>query len=199
MIKLIKKIYNLFCCHSTKKSVVKNQIRQQIKELKNQIPNTQKQNEAEVIFRKIESISQFQSAKTILIYWSTPDELATHDFVEKWSDKKEILLPVVVGKEIEMKRYAPKQKMKQGSFGIFEPDTSQKYTGIIDLVIVPGIAFDLKKNRLGRGKGYYDRFFNQIKAEKWGIGFDCQLFPSIPINKDDVKMDKIITSNSIID
>jgi 5-formyltetrahydrofolate cyclo-ligase len=69
----------------------------------------------------------------------------------------------------------------------------------IDLVIAPGIAFDKNKSRLGRGKGYYDRFFINKRIVKIGVGFDFQLLESIPVNQFDIKMDKIITPSFSIE
>jgi len=171
----------------------KNVIRSQITELRKQLSEDQKAQASDSVFKKIESLPEFKSAKTILMYWSTTDELPTHKFVEKWSAEKVILLPSVVGDDIVIKKYSPKENLKRGNLGIYEPEADGLYTGKIDLTIVPGVAFDLKMNRLGRGKGYYDRFFNDIKTQKWGVGFDFQVVPSLPTNTDDKPMNKVIS------
>lgn len=199
MNKLISTLLSPFQNNSTKIITEKNILRQKVRELKSQITEVQKQKDADSVFNKIESLLEFKKAKTILIYWSSSDELPTHAIVEKWSCEKKILLPSVQGDDITIKRYDIKQKMTKGILGIWEPEISENYNGKIDLVIVPGVTFDLKKNRLGRGKGYYDRFLKHTKAPKWGIGFDCQLISSIPTNKQDVRMDKIITPTQIIE
>ena len=66
----------------------------------------------------------------------------------------------------------------------------------LDLVFVPGLAFDLKNHRLGRGKGYYDRFLKTLPAhvKRWGLTFDFQLFNSIPVDGSDAPVDKVITN-----
>lgn len=199
MTQLFAKIMGIFSKESTIVLSEKNQIRQQIQELKLQITEFQKQKEADIVFNQIEKLPEFQNAKTILLYWATRHELPTPAIIKKWSCEKEILLPVVSGDNIIIKRYLSENKMEQGNLGIWEPHTKKTYNGSIDLVIVPGVAFDKNKNRLGRGKGYYDRFLKHIKAEKWGVGFDFQLLSSIPANSADVKMDKIITPNEIIE
>lgn len=179
--------------------VNKNKIRLQIRELKNQLSEDQKVQAADSVFKKIESLSEFKLAKTILMYWSTKDELPTHKFVEKWSAEKEILLPSVVDDDIVIKKYSPKENLKRGNLGIYEPETDGLYVGKIDLAIVPGVAFDLKRNRLGRGKGYYDRFFNDVETQKWGVGFDFQVLASVPANNDDKPMNKVISPTKIIE
>jgi 5-formyltetrahydrofolate cyclo-ligase len=178
--------------------VNKNKIRLQIRELKIQLSEVQKVQAADSVFKKIESLPEFKSAKTILMYWSTTDELPTHKFVEKWSAEKEILLPSVVGDDIVLKKYSAKENLKRGNLGIYEPETDGQYTGKIDITIVPGVAFDLKMNRLGRGKGYYDRFFNDIETQKWGVCFDFQVVPSVPTNANDKPMNKVISPTKTI-
>jgi len=81
--------------------------------------------------------------------------------------------------------------------GISEPDLDKIFEGKIDLVIVPGIAFDWQKNRLGRGKGYYDRFFETNQLLKIGVCFDFQLIETVPNSEHDICMDIIITPSGI--
>ena len=177
----------------------KKQVRQQIRALKLKISENQKQQEAKVIFSKIETLPEFQAAKSVLLYWSTPDELPTREIVEKWSLAKQVILPTVNGDDLILKQYHPNEKMKQGLLGIWEPDSVENFVGKVDLVIVPGIAFDRKMNRLGRGKGYYDRFFKNNNPIKIGVGFDFQLLNVIPSTEMDIKMDKIVTASYVID
>ena len=173
------------------------ELRKEIKSLKQVFTETQNLAEADIIFHKIETLPEFQNAETILMYWSLPDELPTHRFVEKWSGSKQILLPAIEGDEMLIKKYSSTTQMKQGLLGILEPDWDEIFEGKIDLVIVPGIAFDPQKNRLGRGKGFYDRFFEKNVVLKIGVCFDFQLLESIPHSKHDIKMDIIVTPDGI--
>lgn len=128
------------------------------------------------------------------MYYSLKDEVQTHDFIDNWSNQKIILLPVVIKDDIELRLYTGKEHLAEGAFHIGEP-IGEAYTSYdsIDLVIVPGVAFDENGNRLGRGKGYYDRLLPHIKATKIGICFPFQLLKKIPTEPFDKKMDKIIT------
>lgn len=177
----------------------KTKIRLRIKELKRGKSDIQKREEATSVFDKIVSTPEFKKAKSVLVYWSSPDELPTQDFITAWKDEKCILLPIVVGEKMEIKRFSTIEKMKKGYMGIWEPFSTESYCGEPDLILVPGIAFDLKKNRLGRGKGYYDRYFAQSNAQKWGIGFDFQLLKSVPYNEMDVPLDRIFTPSQTIE
>lgn len=176
----------------------KKEIRKQIKVFKSGISQQQMQDEANLVFEKIESLAEFKKSTTIFLYWSLEDELPTHRFIEKWSACKQIILPSVSGKDMILKKYSETKDLITGKLGISEPAINTDYEGNIDLVIVPGIAFDKSKNRLGRGKGFYDRYFNHNKLYKIGICFDFQLLNTIPTTSQDVKMDKIITASIII-
>ena len=173
-------------------------IREKIKKKKQQLTDKEKEIEAANVFEKIEALPEFINAHNIMIYWSMPDELPTHDFIIRWSKKKTMLLPVVKGEDMLIKPFSTKEELKQGSLGIWEPDTQKEYLNSIDLVIVPGVAFDRDKSRLGRGKGYYDRYFINKRIVKIGVCFDFQLLESIPEDSFDIKMDKVITSSILI-
>ena len=174
-------------------------IRERIKKKKQQLTDKEKEIEAANVFEKIEALPEFINAHNIMIYWSMPDELPTHNFIIRWSKKKTMLLPVVKGEDMLIKPFSTKEELKQGSLGIWEPDTQKEYLNSIDLVIVPGVAFDRNKSRLGRGKGYYDRYFINKRIVKIGVCFDFQLLESIPIDSFDIKMDKVVTNSILIE
>lgn len=146
------------------------------------------------VLTRLEADPLFARATTVLMYYSLKDEVQTHDFVEKWFQKKKILLPVVTGDDLVLRTYTGKCNLAEGAFHIDEP-TGDIFTdyNTIDLAIVPGVAFDADGNRLGRGKGYYDRLLPRIKATKIGICFPFQLLKEIPTEPFDKKMDKIIS------
>lgn len=135
-------------------------------------------------------------AETVLLYHSLPDEVNTHEFIQKLCKNKSVILPVVVGDILELRRYTSENDLQMGSFNILEP-CGEPFTDYdkIDLVIVPGVAFDRRGNRLGRGKGYYDKLLPNIKAYKMGICFPFQYFSEvvIPIEDTDIPMNKVLT------
>ena len=148
---------------------------------------------------KLEAHPAFVRAKTVLLYYSLPGEVQTHNFVERWKDKKQIILPVVIGPtELELRRYTGKQDLVKGAYGIEEP-AGETFAAFqeIDLAIIPGVGFDSHGNRLGRGKGYYDRLLPKIKAPKIGICFKFQLVDTIPTDRFDYPMDEIVTEESV--
>lgn len=167
-------------------------LRRYIAEKKRNYPQEILSEYSSLLLNKLEKHPAFIQAETILLYYSLPDEVQTHDFVEKWSWNKNITLPVVKGEELELRRYTGKQDLQKGSYGIEEPQ-GELFTDYekIDLAIIPGVAFDRQGNRLGRGKGYYDRLLKQLKAYKIGICFDFQICEQIPTEEFDKPMDEI--------
>lgn len=144
--------------------------------------------------RALEELQVFKNATTILLYHSLPDEVDTHDFISKWSPFKRILLPTVKRDELELRVYKDVQDLQTGSYGIQEStgDVFSDYNEI-DCVLVPGMAFDREGDRLGRGKGYYDRLLSRLPAIKIGICFPFQLVEQVPTDECDIRMDMVIT------
>lgn len=176
----------------------KAKIRRRIRNKKNILSDMEKAQSSSSVFEKIESLPEFIAAKSILLYWSLPDELPTHSFIVKWCKQKQMLLPMVKGDKMMIKPFTSTDELRKSDMGIWEPEAQKEYLKQIDLVIAPGIAFDKNKNRLGRGKGYYDKYFNGKKIIKIGVCYDFQLLENIPVEPFDVKMDKIITPNYTI-
>ena len=174
----------------------KNELRKRVKELKRNYSKAQKLEKSELIFTQVENNPFFINTSIIMIYWAMDDEVQTKDFILKWAEKKQFILPSVKGDELELKRFDGLNSLKAGeSFGILEP-MGEKIDEIssIDLIIVPGVAFDKENNRMGRGKGYYDKLLNETVAYKLGVCFDFQYFDSVPTDELDVAMDCVIFS-----
>lgn len=172
----------------------KNELRRLIRTRKSHFAIEELRQKSALIFTQIEKKSYFLDAQTIFAYWSMDGEVNTHDFILKWAKKKQFILPVVRGNELELRFFDGIQSLKQGSsFGIMEPTGKivNDLTGI-DLIIVPGIAFDKAGNRLGRGKAYYDKTLSNCNALKLGVCFDFQLIENIPIEPHDIIMNEVI-------
>lgn len=176
----------------------KNEIRRKIRSLRLMLDEHDKMQAAAEVFSRLESTAAFQLAERILMYHSLPDELNTHQFLSKWNGRKRFYLPRVNGADLEILPYE-ETRLELGSFHIEEP-TGDDITdpGEIELVIVPATAYDRKGNRLGRGKGFYDRLLKTTSATKIGVGYEFQLIDEVPSEPHDVAMDIIITQHSTI-
>lgn len=172
----------------------KKELRRQVALLKTRHSSSATRQSAEIL-AALEAHPAFRAATTVLLYHSLKDEVDTHEFIRKWSREKRILLPVVVGDDLELRLYTGPEDLKPGAYGIEEP-TGELFTDYadIDFIAVPGVAFDRNGNRLGRGKGYYDRLLPRIpSAYKAGICFPFQLVEEVPAEPFDIRMDEIIT------
>lgn len=138
---------------------------------------------------------EFAVAKTVMLYWAMADEVQTSEFVIKWAGSKRVILPCVNGNDLDLRVFRGLEDLIAGeNFGIPEP-SGELFTAYeeIDLILVPGVAFDVDNNRMGRGKAYYDKLLSSLKAFKLGVCFDFQLLESVPTDEHDIKMDRIIS------
>lgn len=175
----------------------KAELRKQVKTRVKAMTEEEKKAESERVVEQLEHIQQFMDAKTILLFHSLPDEICTHELIDKYASKKRILLPVIDGEKWYIREY--KGDLKTGEYNIQEP-TGMNFHDYdsIDLVVVPGVCFDKDFGRVGRGKGYYDRMLKEIKGYKIGICFDCQLLGKVPTEQHDIKMDMVLTASNMV-
>lgn len=183
-------------------------IRELKKQLRSEVAQHKKQYSAQALtafslsaLQSLQHLEDFKSAQTICLYHALPDEINTHQVIEKYYKSKNIILPVVVGDDLLLKPYKGIEHVTSGPFGIIEPAHYIEPISpeTIELIIIPGVAFDRTGNRLGRGRGFYDRLLKTIKAQRIGICFDFQLYESIPTEPFDVRMNKIITDREVLE
>ena len=176
----------------------KEDIRSHVKARKAMLTDAERRLAADSVFAVLENSVAFMMADNILLYHSLPDELSTHAFIEKWHDRKHFFLPRVNGVNLDILPYN-RSTLSLGAFHIEEPE-GDDVTDIseIELIVVPGIAYDRHGNRVGRGKGYYDRLLASTRATKIGVGYDFQLVDEIDAEPHDVVMDLILTEHEII-
>lgn len=174
----------------------KTDLRQLIRERKRTASVISKTEESLRLCRQVMEHSEVKKAKTLLLYASLPDEVDTTTLLQALAEAgKTVLLPVVVNDtDLELRRYTGKNTLHDGAWHIPEPEglVFADYHKI-DVAIVPGIAFDTQGNRLGRGKGYYDRLLAKIPhCYKIGLCFNFQKVDRIPTGPWDIKMDEIL-------
>lgn len=175
----------------------KTSLRDYVRMQKKLLPTQVRQEEERVVWRAVEALPVFTEALHILLYHSLPDELSTRMLFDRWhSMGKKLYLPVVVGDDLVIHPYTP-DAMRKGAYGIYEPQGDNVDVNTIDLVVVPGMAFDASGNRLGRGKGYYDRLLSHTHAVKVGVCYRCQLLPRVPAFPHDCHMDYVVTSQGV--
>ncbi len=156
-------------------------------------------------------LSEFKASHKILLYASFRSEVDTFDLLKYCiAHGKAVVLPRVDKQDGELKLYEIKdtEELVKGYFGIPEPDVSEDRRMNVehmDLILVPGVAFDEKCNRLGYGKGFYDKLLSRVKGQGSkvkgliALAYEEQIVESIPSESHDIRMDKIITDKRIIE
>lgn len=176
----------------------KEDIRRKIRARKSLLSDAEKSAAATRVFEMLEKTAAFMMADSVLMYHSLPDELSTLAFIDKWHAQKRFFLPRVNGVNLDILPY-DRSRLQLGSFHIEEPQGDDIVDiDAIDLVVVPAVAYDPRGNRVGRGKGFYDRMLGSCKATKVGVGYDFQLVDEIDAEPHDVRVDIVITENSFI-
>ena len=180
--------------------MTKKELRQLIKQLKAMTPVAVREVEASMVFNTIKAIPVWQRAQHILCYWSLPDELPTHESVNNWlADGTNIYLPRVTGDDLEIVPYhGPESLDDNNKFHIGEPVGDAVDPSCLELIIVPAVALDQKRNRLGRGKGYYDRLLSVTDCPTIGVACEFQLVDEVPVEPHDRPLDCVVTSDTVI-
>lgn len=201
----------------------KQELRKEIRNRKRQFTQDQLGELSLSAISKLRKHPKVMAAHTLLLYYSLPDEVNTHEWIDELvTEGKRVLLPVVVNdKDMVIREYTGKHDLAEGSFHIMEPIgklfPEEKYPEI-EVAIIPGMSFDDTGHRLGRGKGYYDRFLTKLRGTevdksgtevdksdtedknlgtevyKIGVCFGFQKLQEIPFESHDILMNEVIDS-----
>ncbi len=149
----------------------------------------------------------YNNAKTLMVYYPLKGEVDILETIRKEFRSKRFCFPVMDLKAKNLRIFETTKLIDDfvcGPYSVMEPDIKKaREVSIeeIDVVIVPGLGYDLQKNRLGRGAGFYDRFLQRLtpSTKKVGLAFDFQILDSLPIDLAfDQKVDYIVSEDRII-
>ena len=159
------------------------------------------------IMARMMALREYEHAATVMFYVHVRSEVRTRFAIEAaLNSSKRIVVPYCAGDDLELFRLEAMEELEIGTFGILEPlerlrNLPDRKVDVreLDLILVPGVAFDRHGGRLGHGKGYYDKLLRNCRPDTSlvALAFECQLFPKIPTEEHDVFMDKVITENGI--
>ncbi|MDE6207664.1 MAG: 5-formyltetrahydrofolate cyclo-ligase [Muribaculaceae bacterium] len=173
----------------------KEDIRRQVRARKAMLDDAERIAAARRVFARLRRMAAYVMAERVLLYHSLPDELSTHEFLARGAEGKTYYLPRVNGLDLEILPYE-RTRTHLGSFRIEEPDGDDTVDiDDIDLVIVPAVAYDRDGNRVGRGKGYYDRLLSRSRAITIGVCYDFQLYDEIDAEDFDIPVDYVIADH----
>jgi 5-formyltetrahydrofolate cyclo-ligase len=186
---------------------MKNPLKSQIRNIVFQLRNQQSSEVLKIlslqICKQIEEFSFYKKAKKIAFYFAKDKEPSLKYLIEKAIlEGKEVFLPKtwLKDKTLTFHQIFSFSDLKPGPFGLMEPpsENPELKPEKFEIIFVPGVAFDLKKGRIGYGGGFYDRILKNTKALKIGIAFSFQIFDKLPLEEHDQKVDIIITEKGII-
>lgn len=182
---------------------MKHKIRSEIRARIKSHSELEKSDKSDIIKRRLFDEEEFKKAGLVMFYVSLKDEVNTLDMIdEALKAGKRVCVPVILKEEkrlIAGEIKDRKKDLERQHFGIYQPKTgSVKEVPLedIDLVVVPGIAFDKFNVRLGRGHGYYDRLLCSLpnKTSTIGLAFDFQVVKKLPKDPHDIPVSKTITA-----
>ena len=158
------------------------------------VPVAEKERRSAEICRSLKAHIAINDARVVALFSPLPDEPMIGALIDELSKRMAVLLPRVEGDTMEFYLYSP-ELISCGAFGIMEPAGGVAVApGEIDIMLVPGVAFTPCGDRIGRGKGFYDRYMsrNDFRALKIGVCYAEQLIESIPMEPHDMKMDFVV-------
>ena len=182
------------------KSGSKADIRKRIKAARNAMDRADCAQRSELICRRLSALPEYVSAHNICAYISKGNEVDTKLIVDKaWTDGKHVYVPKVYGQNMEFIEITDYGELSLGNFGILEPD-SDDFEEIKDgIMIMPGVAFDRARNRIGFGGGYYDRFLEKHTGfVTVALAYELQIVDAIDSEPTDIRPHIIITESEVI-
>lgn len=183
------------------KTILKNHVRKKLLQKRQNLSKNQKIHQNKRIASFLENLDTFRKAKVIFIYVSLQDEVDTMKIIQKYLKLKIIVVPLtnIREKKIKAGQIHEWDELQPKNYGILEPKSKKAWSWKkIDLAIIPGIAFDRQGNRIGYGKGYYDKVLNSLTCPKIGLAYHFQILPAIFSEVHDIPVDIIITDREII-
>jgi 5-formyltetrahydrofolate cyclo-ligase len=174
----------------------------------NRNAQTNKDELSKAICARFMALPEYTSAKTVMFYIDVRSEVRTrHTLPDALASGKKIIVPWCNDKsELELFHVTNMDELAVGMYKILEPKTELRLlpekmaqAADLDLVMVPGVAFDRHGGRMGHGKGYYDKLLQHARRDTplVALSFECQLFPEIPTAAHDIFMDKIVTESAV--
>ena len=181
----------------------KNRLRRDLLEKRRNLPQSLRREKSALILKVLLSEKVFSDASGVALYFPVNGEVDTREIFKKCVDlEKKVFFPKTLGSDLVFLRTRNIEELTPGAFAIPEPpaEAERACGDELDLVLVPGVAFDFSGNRIGYGKGFYDRFLKDIPRQiRFGLAYRFQVLESVPSDETDVKTGRIITEDGAID
>ena len=159
------------------------------------------------IMDRLLELPAYHLARTVMLYIGVRNEVRTREYVPGvLASGRRVVVPFCQGNELGLFLLSDLNELEPSGFGLWEPPPSLREQADrrasvqdLDLIAVPGLAFDRRGARLGHGKAYYDRLLHNVRPDTplVGLAFECQMLPEVPTGKRDVFMDMVITEDGV--
>lgn len=182
----------------------KAKIREILLKKRKSLPKKEVEEKSKKILLKLVSLKEYKEAKTILFYHPIDNEVNPTALIKKElkNSKKTVALLRICGKtnRMHIHKITDLKDLKTGKFSIKEPQAHHPVIARrdLDILIIPGIAFDKSGNRIGYGLGYFDKLLKSLKCTNIALAYDFQIVENVPVEKHDQKVDIVITEKTII-
>lgn len=184
---------------------MKNLIRNELLNIRKNLSKDDVTKNSQKIIERLKENELFRKAEIILHYVSYDNEVFTHDMIKDQISKGKTVFVPISNKEdntLILSKLSNWNDLEKGAYGILEPKKTkikEIKSEKIEIIIVPGLGFDKKGNRIGHGKGYYDRLLKKYNSSiSIGLAFNFQIVENIPNKSHDVPVDMILTENQTI-
>jgi len=177
----------------------KKAIREKICLVRKNLPKEAILKKSKEIIETLTGLKEYVDAERVMSYISLDEEVDTKEFIKNELSLGKTLVVPFMEKDVIQVSKLKNLEFAKGRFGVLEPVKKEIYSDKIDLVLVPGIAFDINGSRIGFGKGYYDMFLEKFRTPlKIGLAFEEQIVEPILAEKHDKQVDMIITDKRVI-
>ncbi|MCH5211123.1 MAG: 5-formyltetrahydrofolate cyclo-ligase [Oscillospiraceae bacterium] len=180
---------------------MKEKLRLEMREKRRALSKDIIQKSSAEICRQLFTLDEVKTAKSVCVFLSAFNEPDTMGIIKQlWQSGKKVSAPVsdTETNTLSLFQIESIEDLHKGAYGIPEPSKSKPVSEEdIDVILVPGLAFDKKGGRMGFGKGYYDRLLAKSRAMRIGLCYDFQLMDSIPTEEHDINMNYIITEKNL--
>lgn len=179
----------------------KKHLRSKLKQLRSNESADNRKLMSQQIINNLHKLDEFKHADNVFCYVSYLSEVNTFPLIKHFLENgANLTVPKIIGKtEMIAVQIADLASLEPDKMGILTPKSNQSFTGSFDIVITPGLAFNPAGNRLGYGRGYYDRWFTKnTVCSKIGLAFECQILESLPTEETDIPIDILVSEKRVI-
>ncbi len=179
--------------------MIKNTKAELREQMRRQLQTAEVRARSAAVWERLSVLPAFAAAKSVMAYVSTGNEIETHGLIRQLlAMGRRVCVPTFVGEYVPAEIHDFDEDLVKGKFGVLEPKSPAAMTEQPEVWLVSGLAFDVKGNRLGRGRGFFDALLRRASGVKIALAHDFQLLDEVPAEAHDVRVDFIVTESRVV-